>query len=178
MNNEYVTVDLRVHRIAQTPDADRIHLLLQEWDMQLNAQEVFWVVAYDAGRNLRRVVEVARGSYNDVVVAIPSILSAVLLSGTDRFEMVHNHPSGDVEPSEMDITLTKKVMAAANTCGLTFEDHIIIAPPKRYFSMTAAGIITMGDRVKSDRAARIRKPNSMAASFFVTCRVPPQESQE
>lgn len=171
MNNEYVTVELRVHRSVETPDGSGLqHLLESEWGLQMNAQEVFWVVAYDAARNIRKVAEVARGSYNDVVVSISSLLSAVLVAGADRFEVVHNHPSGDVEPSEMDIQLTQKIMAGANACGLTFEDHVIIGPPNQWYSMLQNGVIVLSDRIAKDREARIRRTMKVAAPMFVVCR--------
>ena len=40
--------------------------------------------------------------------------------------MVHNHPSGDPEPSEADIAMTKEVEKACGVLGLTLHDHIIV----------------------------------------------------
>lgn len=169
MRNQYATAELRIIETMETPEASGLQELLKSWGMPMNAQESFWVVAYDGSRNMRSVVEVARGSYNDVVVSIPSILSAVLLAGTDRFMVVHNHPSGDVEPSAPDITLTQKIAKAANACGLTFEDHVIIGPPDKWYSMMANGIMVMGDNVTADRAARIRVPRTLSAPMLVAC---------
>ena len=40
--------------------------------------------------------------------------------------MVHNHPSGDPEPSEADIAITKEVQKACGVLGLILHDHIIV----------------------------------------------------
>ena len=50
--------------------------------------------------------------------------------------MVHNHPSGVVEPSKKDIIITKKVLEAADILGIQLIDHVIIAKD-RYFSIIA-----------------------------------------
>lgn len=169
MNNEYATVKLEIHRSEQLPDTAHLRDLMKKWGMQLNAQETFWVVAFDGAQNMRSVIEVARGSYSDVVVSISAILSAVLVAGTDRFMVVHNHPSGEVEPSELDIRLTQKIANAANACGLTFEDHVIIGPPDRYYSMVTAGIMVISDAVKADRKSRVRTTAKVEAPMYVAC---------
>lgn len=53
---------------------------------------------------------------------------------------VHNHPSGDPTPSDMDITTTKRLMEAGDILGIPVLDHIIIGDGK-YISMRAAGMM-------------------------------------
>lgn len=105
------------------------------------SQEVFWAISYDAIMQVRNIVEVARGGYHSVEVPIPVILSAVLTSGTNRFMVAHNHSSGDVTPTQLDVDLTSKIMAAANTCGLYFEDHVVLGPNKEMYSFADSGLL-------------------------------------
>ena len=53
---------------------------------------------------------------------------------------VHNHPSGDPTPSDMDITTTRRLMEAGEILGIPVLDHIIIGDGK-YISMRAAGMM-------------------------------------
>jgi len=53
---------------------------------------------------------------------------------------VHNHPSGDPTPSEMDVTTTKRLMEAGDILGIPVLDHIIIGDG-RYVSMRASGMM-------------------------------------
>ena len=53
---------------------------------------------------------------------------------------IHNHPSGDPTPSEMDISTTKRLMEAGEILGIPVLDHIIIGDGK-YVSMKGRGII-------------------------------------
>lgn len=48
----------------------------------------------------------------------------------NKFILVHNHPSGDTNPSIKDIELTKKLYQGANLLGLQMIDHIIIGDGK------------------------------------------------
>lgn len=139
MEDQLVTVELRVTRTRKTPHPANLRSLLLEWGMTLGIQESLWVISYDGVRNLRQVNQVAVGTYHNVVVSIPAILSAVLLAGTDRFIVVHNHPNGVVTPTELDVQLTDKIYRAAAQVGLYFEDHIIVAPPDQWYSMVAGG---------------------------------------
>lgn len=141
MKNEYATLEVRVHKVVELPVNAKLGDLCAEWGMDIGMQESFYVVTYDAGQNLRRVTDIARGSYHDVLVSVPTVITAVAMSGTDRFKIVHNHPSGDVTPSETDYKLTQTIMAAANAAGQYFEDHVIVGPGGAYHSMTEHGEI-------------------------------------
>lgn len=136
--DRFVQVELRVDKLIEAPDPARLQDLLKDWGLTNAAQEGFWVISYDGARNLRTITPVARGTYHDVTVSIPAILSAVLLSGTDRFIVAHNHPNGDVTPTELDFGLTRQIMQAAATVGIYFEDHVIVGPPDAWHSMAAA----------------------------------------
>ncbi|HNQ97126.1 MAG TPA: JAB domain-containing protein, partial [Treponemataceae bacterium] len=52
----------------------------------------------------------------------------------------HNHPSGQLEPSEEDRSITKRLTGAADILGITLLDHLIISPKGGYFSFVEAGI--------------------------------------
>lgn len=116
--------------------------ILHEEGMFTASQELFWVVSYDPMTNLRACVTIAQGDYYKVAVSIPAILTAVLLSGADRFYVGHNHPSGKVEPTKRDITLTEQIMVAASICGLFLEDHVVLGPSGKWWSMRDKGQLT------------------------------------
>jgi len=141
VKQRFVTVELNVREEVDAETSGQVQELLKRWGLTDAAQEAVWVITYDSARNVRSVTEVARGGYHNVQVHIPTVMSAVLLDGTDRFIIAHNHPSGEMEPTQVDIDLTKMVMDAANTVGLYFEDHVIVGPPDKYLSMTAQNLM-------------------------------------
>lgn len=131
----------QVVRATQPGIAD-LDTLFREWGLTHSTQEAIWVIALDAIENVKLVTEVARGGFHDVTVAIPTVLSAVLLASTDRFYIAHNHPAGALRPTPQDIHMTAEIMAAANVAGLSFEDHLIVGPKGRTFSFWRRGILT------------------------------------
>jgi len=112
--------------------------LVEDLGLSHAAQEEIWVVTLDGDRNIRAVVPVAKGGYHEVFASVPAILSAVLLTGTDRFVLVHNHPSGNLEPTEPDKRLTKGLVEAIHKLDMLFDDHLIVGPTG-WFSMRKAG---------------------------------------
>lgn len=77
--------------------------------------------------------EVSHGSQTKAFAEASSILTRVLLCGAPNYIIVHNHPSGDPQPSEEDIMLTERVKEASDLIGVTLADHIIIGR-NGYFS--------------------------------------------
>jgi DNA repair protein RadC len=113
--------------------------MMMRWGLHKEPQECIWVVAVGPELDVRTVVEVARGSHVRAKIHLPTLLAAVLSTGSERFLLVHNHPSNVPTPSSGDITLTKTVMEAANAAGLFFEDHLILTPGGGWHSMTLSG---------------------------------------
>lgn len=134
-----VALDVRT-RVDAKPLGD-VPSALRSLGLDTQSQECFWVLTYDAAMNLRTVVEVARGAYSRVRVEYPTIYSAVLAAGADRFMVAHNHPTGTLKPTVNDINLTVGIMQGANAVGLYFEDHWIITPGGGAFSFAANGLL-------------------------------------
>ena len=135
--------------------------LLFDWGLSKSPQEVGYVIAFDGMRNIRTVVEVARGNAGQLDVHIPTVLRAALLCGADRFTFVHTHPSGSAVPSPSDTEVTATLSKAAAAVGLTLEDHLIVTPKlSDYFSYSAEGMYrppayTSGFEVSVDDKGKI-----------------------
>ena len=127
---------------------------LQSWTMltdylALNAVnervEVFRVLLLDRKNKLIRDRIMTRGSIDHVPVYVSEVLRSALVLDASAIIMCHNHPSGDPEPSQADIELTGRIVAACKVMEITVHDHIIVGfgREKNAFSMRAAGM--MGD---------------------------------
>lgn len=53
----------------------------------------------------------------------------------------HNHPSGNVQPSESDMKITQKIKESENLMDIQLLDHLIIVPEGGYYSMADEGAI-------------------------------------
>jgi len=103
-------------------------------------EEQLWVLMLDGKNNIIRRMEVARGSANSCSVPIRDILKNALKQGAVAVALVHNHPSGDPEPSDEDIRVTKQFRVAAQAVDITVIDHVIIGDGC-YYSMRGNGLI-------------------------------------
>ena len=83
-------------------------------------------------------VKVAEGTVNSAVSTPREICLAGLKCGACSMILVHNHPSGDINPSKQDLLFTSQVAGAGELIGIPLSDHIIIGE-KGYFSMKERG---------------------------------------
>ena len=106
------------------------------------AHEVFFVLPLDArDRLIGFPIEVSRGTRYQVLVEPRDVIAAVLKRGAKAFVVMHNHPSGETEPSSQDILLTKQLIEGAQWMGVELKDHFIVAPNKKEFSFRKEGML-------------------------------------
>jgi len=84
------------------------------------------VVVCDAALRVRRAFVITEGAADHCLVPVREILTAVLLHDGAGFAVAHNHPSGDVRPSEADEHVTASLRLAADAVGLDFLGHLVI----------------------------------------------------
>ena len=75
---------------------------------------------------------ISKGTYNSVMVTPLDIIRPLMLMAGNNFILSHNHPSGDVSPSEEDINFTSKIMKATKVVGLNMLDHVIYGSDNHY----------------------------------------------
>ena len=94
-------------------------------------EERFFVLSLDAnGMVLEKPVLVSVG-YRDGTTAVDpkEIFKTAFKAGADAIIVAHNHPSGNLTPSNADLGLTEELKSRAEWLGLDFIDHIIFGSP-------------------------------------------------
>lgn len=81
-----------------------------------------------------------KGTINHTPVYPREVVKRALELGASSIILVHNHPSGDVNPSKADVDITKQIIDAARALDIEVHDHLIIGP-KKHFSFKSKGII-------------------------------------
>jgi DNA repair protein RadC len=84
------------------------------------------VIVCDPAGNVLRTVRLTDGGADRSLIPIRDVLRAVLSAGGTAFGLAHNHPSGNVEPSQNDQQVTEQLSIAADAVGLRFLDHVIV----------------------------------------------------
>jgi DNA repair protein RadC len=82
----------------------------------------------------------AEGSIDQAAVHVREVIRRALDLGSTALILVHNHPSGDPQPSKADIHLTRDIAEAGKRLGITIHDHIIIGG-KGHSSLRAMGLL-------------------------------------
>ena len=91
-----------------------------------SAQEQLHIAIVDGRNGLLDLRHVYTGTATGTSVRIGELLRPVLEAHGVGFAAVHNHPSGDPEPSDEDIRLTSELLAAARLLDIEFLDHLVI----------------------------------------------------
>ena len=102
-----------------------VHRLLGREMAELR-QEQFRILLLDSQHRLIRVCLISQGSLNAAVVHPREVLRPAILASAQAVVLVHNHPSGDTEPSEDDVRLTYRIEEACGLLGIELLDHIVL----------------------------------------------------
>ena len=102
--------------------------------------EEFWVIFLSRSGVIIKTECVSRGSISGTLVDIRLILKPALEHLSSSIIVGHNHPSGNLTPSQADIVLTKKIKEAANLMDIALQDHLIIGDGD-YFSFADEGML-------------------------------------
>jgi DNA repair protein RadC len=108
-------------------------------DMKGLHQEVVRVVLLDTQHRCITKVNISRGTVNESLAAPREIFRPAIIHSAYAFVLVHNHPSGNLKPSEADLKITKRVAAAAQILQIYFLDHVIVG--QGFFSFKEAGLL-------------------------------------
>ena len=118
--------------------------LEQFWRMRIGElqNEVFEVAYLDSGCRLLRdgVETLEEGTVDRAAVYPRRVVEAALKRGAAALVLAHNHPNGDVAPSEHDKVLTRAIVLAAETVQLRVLDHLIVSA-RDVFSFRRAGLL-------------------------------------
>ena len=90
----------------------------------------------DTRGQLIRIAEVSVGSLDSSIVHPREVFKEAISASAASVIFVHNHPSGDSEPSKDDIGLTKRLAEAGEIMGIDVLDHIIVCDHS-YLSLKA-----------------------------------------
>lgn len=113
-------------------------------DLHLAAVEKVYMILFDSAFHIISECMISQGSVDRAIVSMREVCQTALLGGAVSVALIHNHPSSDVEPSDMDISLTEKVRKALMSVGIHLIEHLIVGRYD-YFSMKENGMMREGE---------------------------------
>lgn len=93
-----------------------------------STQESLFVMVLGSRNNLIGIEQVYLGTATGTSVRIAEVFRSCILSGGQGIVVVHNHPSGDPEPSEEDKKLTEDLVRGSRVLDIEFLDHLVVSP--------------------------------------------------
>lgn len=137
--NLYLQQSAESHESLADPNA-----LASFWRAKIGAlpNEVFQVAYLDSGLRLLRdgIETLEEGTIDRAAVYPRRVVEAALRRGAAALVCAHNHPNGNISPSEQDKLLTRALVLATNTVQLKLLDHLIVSPDA-VFSFRREGLL-------------------------------------
>lgn len=96
-------------------------------ELKVAEREVFGVLVLNARHVATRRVVVSVGSLNASIVHPREVFRPALLYSAAALALIHNHPSGDPEPSAEDLSITRRLVAGGDLLGVAIVDHVVTA---------------------------------------------------
>ena len=113
---------------------NHMHPVMQDLDV-----EEFWLLLMNQNHRLIKKVRIAHGGISEVSVDIRIIIREAGVCNATILAVCHNHPSGNLRPSQADNDLTRSIRQACNLMRIQFMDHVIVTDGA-YYSYNEQGM--------------------------------------
>ncbi|HQM15649.1 MAG TPA: DNA repair protein RadC [Candidatus Woesebacteria bacterium] len=113
----------------------------QAFEIKDRQQEVCMALYLNGSQQLLRKKILTIGSLNQNFIEFREILAPAITLPAYGFILVHNHPSGNSQPSQQDIFVTKKIAQGADLLGVKLLDHVIVTQ-NHYTSFREIGVLS------------------------------------
>lgn len=126
-------------QIRSSNDAYRI--LRQQWDSgKIEFLEEFKILLLNRRNRVLGMVNISQGGVAATAVDSKIVFASALKANASGIILCHNHPSGELDPSTEDITLTNKLKLGAELLDIDILDHLIIGV-HAYYSFSDLGML-------------------------------------
>lgn len=103
-------------------------------------QEEFWVLLLNQAAKLIDKIRISAGGIDGTYTDVRTILREALLRRATQIAVIHNHPSGNINPSQPDRILTEHIRKASDTMNIRLIDHVIVCEDQ-FYSFADEGLL-------------------------------------
>lgn len=129
------------NKIKITSSQIASELLVNSWCKDtIELQEEFKVILLNRSNETLGIYSLSKGGTTGTVVDVRLLFAVALKCNSTAIIISHNHPSGKLLPSDVDITLTKKIKKCSEFLDIVLLDHLIITK-NGYYSFSNEGLI-------------------------------------
>lgn len=102
--------------------------------------EGFWILLLNRANKIIKHVQISEGGVSGTIADPKKIFKLSIENGASGIILCHNHPSGNIKPSEQDLKLTKKIVEGGQLLDINVLDHLIIGD-NNFFSFADENLI-------------------------------------
>jgi DNA repair protein RadC len=113
-----------ISSVIRTPEDAAKKYIPQMRDLK---QEIFMVLCLNSSNKIIQERMVTKGLLNSSLTHPREVFREAILENAASIILLHNHPSGNLEPSREDILITKQLVESGKIIGIEVHDHLIIA---------------------------------------------------
>lgn len=129
-------------RLQVKSSRNAFEIFLKHWDLDsIEHVEEFKLMLLTRSNKVLGIASISKGGISGTVTDVRIILQYAIKANASGIIICHNHPSGNLQPSESDLALTKKIKESASVMDIQLLDHLIVVPEGEYYSTTDNGII-------------------------------------
>lgn len=131
--------DYMIGKVSTSKDAEKIARRFTDQDT-IEIFECFSVIFLNKASKPISWAHLSQGGISGTVADIKLIFAHALLAGASAIVCIHNHPSGNLKPSEADRDFTKKIKESGKILDIVLLDHLILTK-ESFFSFADEGMI-------------------------------------
>lgn len=137
-----ISSQMSVDKVYVGKPGDIYEFMKKDFYAKLN--EHLFLISLDAKSKVISKDLISVGTINETLIHPREVFRKALAKNAVSIILVHNHPSGDTQPSQDDINVTHRILKVSITMGITLVDHIIVSD-KSFTSLKALNLLKGGD---------------------------------
>ena len=103
-------------------------------------KEHFWTIGLNMRNGIKYIELVSLGTLNAALVHPREVFRMAIFEGIAQIILIHNHPSENIDPSEDDLAIIRRIVEAGKIIGITVTDSLIITE-NQFFSWKEKGLL-------------------------------------
>lgn len=127
-------------KITTAQQAADVFKAIEDFNKTIDCYEQFYTIYLNQNSKILSVCCIGSGGETSCTVSVQKIAQGAILQNAQGIILSHNHPSGNLAPSDQDKKLTRQIVSAMELFNIKVLDHLIITSDN-YYSFSNNGII-------------------------------------
>jgi DNA repair protein RadC len=130
------------YRLPVKCSKDAFDIFMENWDLDsIEHIEEFKLMLMTRSNKVLGIASISKGGISGTVTDVRIILQYAIKANASSIIICYNHPNVNAQPSESDLTITRKIRESCNVMDIQLLDHLIAIPEGTYYCIADEGIL-------------------------------------